>query len=84
MTRDTHWLAGLINDEVNPGVKKAIINALEKNCISYWLTNILDKIGRNVVLGRIIYFISNTLSVELVYIDMFKARMHNHGMNKSY
>ena len=77
-------VAGLINDEVNPGVKTAIINALEKNCISYWLTNILDKIGRNVVLGRIIYFISNTLSVELVYIDMFKARMHNHGMNESY
>ena len=58
-------VAAMINDAVFPGLQQAIVNLLEKNCITNWMTNVLDKIGLNAILGKITYQISKTLSVEL-------------------
>ena len=62
-------MAAMINDAVFPGLQQAIVNLLEKNCITNWMTNVLDKIGLNAILGKITYQISKPLSVELVYFD---------------
>ena len=48
-------VAAMINDAVFPGLQQAIVNLLEKNCITNWMTNVLDKIGLNAILGKITY-----------------------------
>ena len=75
-------VAEMIHDEVNPGLKQAIVDVLERNCITYWMTNILDKLRLNGILRKIIYQFSKAISVELVYIDMFKDCLLTYSIYK--
>ena len=65
-------VAKMVNEAVNPGLKQAIINLLEKKSSTFWLTNLIDKVALNQRLNQILYQITVSFRILMVYLDLFK------------